>query len=349
MKDFVHLSDTFKYISHFRKKGHQIGRKIGDMLEVLTLGVISQDKELMSMVILEPKIEGFSGACHKVEFGIYRKDDQGRFLEGTDNLLGFIECKKVGVEQTVNSTFKNNFGTFIPFGKELKIPFNPAWAEKVVNSVKFSESGVEIATGGETYNYDHKDDSRYIFGLTNSGAHFFINDEGSLRDIEESIRACKVLEIHGKVDGGVKALLNDCLSGPQTPEKAKQASFVALDVRKLKTGKFDKRDCETECVSILVLTEFAHWEAKSLNMVSACIDYNLVVDDNVIVRAFEMFEEEYGDDFLNHITKEMFVNDEKMRGVVLKVLQEYDFNIFKDIADKRYKSISLRDGLVVVS
>ncbi len=102
MKDFVYISDTFKYISHFRKKGHQIGRKIGDMLEILTLAAIYTDNELVKRLRLEPKIEGFSGAGHKVEFGIYNLGEQGNILEGTENLIGFIEWKKVGVEQTIN-------------------------------------------------------------------------------------------------------------------------------------------------------------------------------------------------------------------------------------------------------
>ena len=107
--DFTHLSDLFKYISHFRRGGHQIGRKVGDMLEVLTYAAIYRDPELRKRLILEPKVIGFSGAGHKVEFGLFHTADGIEPEPTMANMFAFIECKKVGVEQTINSTYKTFF------------------------------------------------------------------------------------------------------------------------------------------------------------------------------------------------------------------------------------------------
>ena len=76
----TNLSDTFKYISHFRHAGHQVGRKVGDMLEVLTYAAIARDNEMLARLQVEPKLHGFSGAGHKVEFILLSStnfDEQG--------------------------------------------------------------------------------------------------------------------------------------------------------------------------------------------------------------------------------------------------------------------------------
>jgi hypothetical protein len=68
------LSDVFKYISHFRHAGHQVGRKIGDMLEVLTYAAIVREPDLHSRLQVEPKLFGFSDAGHKVEFTLLNEE-----------------------------------------------------------------------------------------------------------------------------------------------------------------------------------------------------------------------------------------------------------------------------------
>ena len=65
-----HLSDVFKYISHFRHAGHQVGRKVGDMLEVLTFSALNLDPDIKPLLHIEPKIYGYTDAGHKVEFAL---------------------------------------------------------------------------------------------------------------------------------------------------------------------------------------------------------------------------------------------------------------------------------------
>lgn len=46
IRNFTYISNVYKYISNYDLKGHQIGRKIGDMLEILTMGAIYNNKNL---------------------------------------------------------------------------------------------------------------------------------------------------------------------------------------------------------------------------------------------------------------------------------------------------------------
>lgn len=353
--DFVHLSDVFKYISHYRRRGHQIGRKVGDMLEVITLAAIFLDDNARKRLVLEPKLVGFSGAGHKVEFGLFHLNETDQPIIEMGKLAGFVECKKVGVEQAIDGAFKRVFGKAarIPYSTPINVRFAPKWAEKTDFQITFerADAGTKVLAtnnGNECHSAAVQNGERIIMGLTVKGVPFFLGNEQSLRDVNDSIRACRILEISDHTVDGVHCLLNTCLAGPQTPEKAKQASFVALDVRKGVFGQFDKRPHETECVSVLVMTEFSHWEPKSINMVRSCIDYNLVVDDNLIIRAMESFEKEFGELFLNSITKENFLNDERTRALATDLVG--DGRIFRDLDDSKYKKITMTDdGQTIVA
>jgi hypothetical protein len=353
--DYVHLSDVFKYISHYRRRGHQIGRKVGDMLEVLTLAALYLDENAKARLVLEPKLVGFSGAGHKVEFGLFHLDEDGDPSIEMSKLAGFVECKKVGVEQTIDGAFKRVFGkaSRVPYGDAIEIRFAPRWAENIIFRITFARNGAQTqvrATANDVVCHEApvNDGERIILGLTVEGEPFFLGNEESLRDIPQSIRACRVLEITDHTDDGVFCLLNTCLAGPQTPEKAKQASFVALDVRKGMFGQFDKRPNETECVSVLVMTEFSHWEPKSVNMVRASIDCNLVVDDALIITAMEAFEGAFGVEFLDSITKETFLKDEQMQALATQIIG--DGRIFRDIDGGGYKRITMTDeGRLIIA
>lgn len=369
MTNDVHLSDVFKYISHFRRKGHQIGRKVGDMLEVLTLAAVKRNPELSARLLIEPYLEGFSSAKHKVEFGIFDGDQADLFAvkdgkkskkkmevraEHIHGLKGFVECKKVGVEQTINSTFKKRYPRgVLPFGDILEVNFRPRWAQPAQFKICFSPDGDSfnaLVTGPNGLNeaYDVLAPFRLIFCLDINGLPHFLDNERSLRDIPDPIRLCKILEVNGFADHGVDCILNDCLAGPQTPEKAKQASFVALDVRKHRFGQFDKREDEKEMVTINVLTEYSHWEPKSVNMVQACVDFNLVVPDALIVAAMEAYEKTYGVDFLERITKEAYVTDVAVASISKKIVDDLDGYIFVDTSTGQECRLSWELGGLVV-
>ena len=42
----MHLSDVFKFTQGLGQIGHQIGRKVGDAIELVTLGMVYRDNEL---------------------------------------------------------------------------------------------------------------------------------------------------------------------------------------------------------------------------------------------------------------------------------------------------------------
>ncbi|PTA51825.1 hypothetical protein C9I43_00340 (plasmid) [Shewanella morhuae] len=364
----TNLSDTFKYISHFRHAGHQVGRKVGDMLEVLTYAAIARDDEMLARLQVEPKLHGFSGAGHKVEFILLSTtnfDEQnnpqvinGGEITDPSEVISFIECKKVGVEQTVNGRFKkmfpkngNNKGYKVLFDNTFPISFAPRGGERHTYSVTFTPNRKVRITKAEDTNFLFEenlvDEGRIIFTLCTNGLSEIIGNNRSLRDYEPTLAHCRILEIISISDAGVIALLNDCLSGPQTPEKAKQSSFVALDVRKNRFNSFDKREPETEMVSVLVLTEFSHWEEKSQNMIKSCIDKNFVVSDDIIVEAFEAFEDHFGESFYDKITKENFENDADVRRIAFEIVNQHDGKIFLDIKDQTYKKFLVRDNLFI--
>ena len=359
------LSDTFKYISHFRHAGHQVGRKVGDMLELLTYAAIANDQSILSRLHVEPKLFGFSDAGHKVEFVILDEESEVKNAgEITDpsNVISFIECKKVGVEQTINSGFKKNKSFkkhktlkayHIPLNEEFKISFSPRGDAKHTFILTFNNSKQLVITKKEdsTFNVieDIQDAHRVIFALSDNNEITVLTNDKSLRDFTPTLKSCRILEILSIDDESAVALLNDCLAGPQTPEKAKQSSFVALDVRKKRFGSFDKRIPENEMSSILVLTEFAHWEQKSQNMISACIDRNLVVDDSLIIEAFRLFEEEFGESFYDMITKDNFEKNTRVSSITKNLVRSYENKIFKDIDDGIYKKMAIVDGSLILT
>lgn len=190
---------------------------------------------------------------------------------------------------------------------------------------------------------------RIIFALTQSGTTLVLPDNLSLRSIDEHLQNCRILEVYGSNETGVFCVLNDCLAGPQTPEKAKQSAFVALDVRKKRFGSFDKRQHETDCVSILVLTEYSHWELKSRNMIVSCIDINLSVDDEIIIQAFQAFEEAFGPTFYAQITKDAYLTNQLVRNVADRIVNEFDGRIFRDLDDNLLKAIIYNNGHLIVA
>lgn len=72
LRDFTYITNLYKCIANYNLMGHQIGRKVGDMLEILTMGVVYQNNTLKSHLDTEGKLEGFTSAGHKVEFGFLK-------------------------------------------------------------------------------------------------------------------------------------------------------------------------------------------------------------------------------------------------------------------------------------
>jgi hypothetical protein len=340
----THLSKVFCYISMFRHAGHQVGRKVGDMLEVLTYAALASDEQLRLRLQIEPRLYGFSDAGHKVEFALLSEPTaqlrKGGEITDPSNLIGFIECKKVGVEQTVNTGFKKKYAA-----QDYKFS-----AGDILRTT-LSKAGAPIKYALEVHFLTLPANKLGIRVLVSTGgALAIVQEDVEILSVDESmhLQKCKILEIQTVISGVAKVLLNDCLSGPQTPEKAKQSAFVALDVRKLRFNMFDKREHERELVSVLVLTEFSHWEQKSQNVVKTCLDKVLIVSDDIIIEAFQKFERSFGPVFYDFISKDNFEFNPLVAEIALEIINRHQGYIFKDLDDGQMKKFHLEDGGLVL-
>lgn len=51
------LSDVFKFTQGLGQNGHQIGRKVGDAIELLTLGMINLEDSLLNFLVIEDGVD----------------------------------------------------------------------------------------------------------------------------------------------------------------------------------------------------------------------------------------------------------------------------------------------------
>jgi hypothetical protein len=337
----MHLSDVFKFTQGLGQKGHQIGRKVGDAIELITLAMVYRDTELSKYLEIEDGVEGATTAKHKVEFAFYNLDDNGKPTKESEDLFGIIECKKVGVEQTVKQNFKTwkaknenkkDFNltdgysfTISPSGTNFK------WSISVIginndNNIRISTTKFvnKVEVNSETYEFNCPANSQVLIGHDISNNLFVLGPDEQLSTIDNSIKKCVVIQVKSLSANNIKAIhVNDSLPGPQTPEKAKQASFVSLDVRKKVLGRFDKTE-NNDFISILVIGEASHWEEKSRSMVRLCNDLNLVVPDAVLVKLFKDFESHFGNNYQVMITKTNYRLNQNVRELVDGVIEHFD-------------------------
>ena len=264
----MHLSDVFKYTQGLGQKGHQIGRKVGDALELLVMGMIHKNEELTKYLVIEDGVEGATTAEHKVEFSFYNLDLEGNPSCISEELFGIIECKKVGVEQTVKQSFKvwqritlaHQFYQTIGYPFSLHPKNSPnKWRVTLIgeingeNNLKIEVTRTEndVLADSQVHLLNINAGQKILIGLDVENNFFLLPPPEKLSDIPNSVSKCVVVEVqeteHRNI---VKIMVNESLPGPQTPEKAKQASFVSLDVRKKVTGHFDITENKTGTFSI---------------------------------------------------------------------------------------------------
>lgn len=348
----AHLSDVFKFTQGLGQKGHQIGRKVGDAIELLTLAMIYRDEALSKFLVIENGIEGATTAKHKVEFAFYNlKDDV--IQKTPENLFGIIECKKVGVEQTIKQNFKtwskrleNKRAFYQTEGYSFIIsPSNTAFKWLVnIKPADIDNTNIVVCVNKITNKGEIKDEYSFncIQGdqlLVAQDIHddlFVLGPNESLSGITASIKKCVIIQITSISENKVGSILvNESLPGPQTPEKAKQASFVSLDVRKRVLGRFDKTNDDT-FKSILVIGEASHWEEKSRSMIRLCNDYNLIIPDDILVKLFQNFEQEFGDNYQGLITKTNYRNSERVRYLLDTVIEHFNGKILFEMGTEQF-------------
>ncbi len=352
LRDFTYITNLYKCIANYNLMGHQIGRKVGDMLEILTMGVIYQSASLKAHLDTEGKLEGYTSAGHKVEFGFFADPRK------KTGLFGAIECKCVGVEETKFTS--GHLKTLSPNGS-FDVSLYGQWMEASISatvrliSVSDDQITIEIKNS--------KDSRRQQLSLsTGDNVKLIVDENGQflnttphgnmLTEIPGIIRICKTIKVDKISASGCTFSLWNCLTGPQTIEKAKQASLVAMDLRKKIDGHWGREDVspENKAMTFLhILCEFSHWEEKSRNVIRTCIDHNFVVPDEILIYAFQCFENRFGTaDMLPHISKKKFETDSRVRSVIHDVLAHFENHIFYDIESGCYVTIDCTDHSMCV-
>lgn len=342
----MYLSNIFKFTEGLRQDGHQIGRKVGDALELLTFAMIEKNINLMECLVVENGIEGATSAEHKVEFSFYQMNENGIPNKIPESLFGLIECKKVGVEQTINNTFKKwrvqNPIFYLTDGYNFVIKssiYKYSINLSPLNNGKNLKCDVEInninsqESINSTVEYNLNSNDRILLAIDVNGCLHIKGPNEYLSSIVDNIQSCKIIRVNKVESNKIKDLIiEDALCGPQTPEKAKQASFVSLDVRKRVLGHFDKLPNDNDkFVSILVIGEASHWENKSRSMIRLCNDYNLLVPDDAIVLLLQKFKHYFGNDYQNMIAKSLYQNNVDVKRITNEVLDEFNNKILKDM------------------
>lgn len=350
LRDFTYITNLYKCISNYNLMGHQIGRKVGDMLEILTMGVIYQNNDLKNHLDTEGKLEGFTSAGHKVEFGFFDNP------ENKTGLFGAIECKCVGVEET---KFTTEHVKTLRVNDSFKISLSGQWMNSaIVITVKLlsvcaNNIVIEITNSSDTriQKLTLSTGENIKLVVDENQAFFNTSPHGNmLFEIPEIIRICKTLKVDtiNSNKNECKFTLWNCLTGPQTIEKAKQASLVAMDLRKKIDGKWGKEDVDPstkKMTFIHIICEFSHWEEKSRNVIKTCIDHNLIIPDKILIYAFQCFEKKFGTaNMLPYISKRKFQTDSQVRSVINNVLAHFENHILYDIEQNCYVSINLKNG-----
>lgn len=355
LRDFTYITGVYKCIANYNLKGHQIGRKIGDMLEILTMGAIYKNPQLVERLSTEERLEGYTTAGHKVEFCFFNTN------HGKRHLFGAIECKCVGVEETTSGK-NNRHLRKVTTNESFTIDFLGHWQPTPINfqlKVKriINNSFVEVDISANstpalyrTFNFNVGDNIKVVIDEDNKCLATTTHGN-MLNEIPDLIRTCKTIRLQEISNGTAIFALFDCLAGPQTIEKAKQTSLVAMDLRKKIDGYWGKEEVpagQKHMTFVQVLCEFSHWEKKSRTVIKTCIDHNVIVPDAVIIKAFALFEERFGEQLLDKISKKEFVNNPQVQQTINDILAYFENRVFYDIEIKRYVGFNYSNNSLVV-
>lgn len=352
LRNFTYITNLYKCIANYNLMGHQIGRKVGDMLEILTMGVIYQNISLKTHLDTEGKLEGYTSAGHKVEFGFFNNP------RTKTSLFGAIECKCVGVEET---KFTSGHIKTLSCNESFDVSMSGQWMHDSITakikliSVNSNNVVIEITNSSDTRKQQLTLSTGDNIKLIVDENENFLNTSphgDMLVEIPGIIRICKTIKVDSIHNNTCKFTLWNCLTGPQTIEKAKQASLVAMDLRKKIDGKWGKEDITPDSKKmtfIHVICEFSHWEEKSRNVIKTCIDHNLIVPDEILIYAFKCFENYFGTaNMLPYISKKKFDTDAKVRTVVNNVLTHFENHILFDLEQNCYVTIDCENQKLIL-
>ena len=125
-----------------------------------------------------------------------------------------------------------------------------------------------------------------------------------------------------------------------------------MDLRKKIDGHWGKEEIvedQKKMNFLHVLCEYSHWEEKSRNVITTCIDHNIIVPDAVLIKSFEVFESTFGiENMLNRISKNQYASSLQVQNAIRSVFEHFEDHIFYDVALSTYVKFDYaRDKLLV--
>ena len=249
------ISPIYKATKNWGIKGHVLGRKIGVMQEIIVWKLLRSSNLIKERVLGEVWVEGKSSAEHKVEFGIFSKifSEKVASNESYDlETLGFnLKIKDIGsnfvrinVPNLTDKNCKINFSELNGVG--LKKNYRNFFNEKNIRIKAFKIKGDHVQL--------------VVLNLSDPLVHI------------ESKRV------------GVEETKGKLLPAPQTIEKAKQTSLVAIDLRRKYGGVWKYNREIGRFISIAVLGNGVHWKKKDMAILSEYVDYVYKIKDEAIIR-----------------------------------------------------------------
>lgn len=252
------ISDTFYYFEKLTdlKSGRTVGRKIGVVQEIVLRKYIEQSEALTRRLYLEQKLEGASGASHKVEFSWYAITP---VLATVGRQIGTSGVTLVSANDLTRSVV-------------LKTP------EGRSKTVKLDAP--HIVSGPLREHLNARSLDLRVRSISSAGVAIDIVDRSKLLASLESKRVGAQ-----RFSGS-----NKLGSGIQTIEKAKQASLVAIDLDLKVNGTVKPLQTpggEKQLLSFVALGNGVHWTKKDKQVLGTYVDFTFLVPDKSIIRYAE--------------------------------------------------------------
>jgi hypothetical protein len=276
------ISEIFYYFERHTSitSGRTVGRKIGVIQELMCKRLLLNSELIRDSIIYEPRIRGFSGATHKVEFVLFQP----------------LEVLEMEEGQRLDSTEVEGLSLFV----------SKVDPKRQSAAISLSYVGRKVRCTVSTDKLITSKNPRQLLEPNDLQIKAWIGDDQSVRLTILNL-ANPVASIESKRVGAQRFSGTEKLgSGIQTIEKAKQASLVAVDFDLKYNGTamaIRGREAPRPYRSFVILGNGVHWTDHDLSVLDTYVDYTYLVRDSAIVRYAEYVREKAalaGEDFFSY-------------------------------------------------
>lgn len=276
------ISEIFYYFEHHTSisSGRTVGRKIGVIQELMCKRLLLNSELIRDSMIYEPRIRGFSGATHKVEFVLFQP----------------LEVLEMEVGQQLDSAEVDG----------LSLSVSKVNSERKSAAISLTYTGRKVRCTVFTDKIITSKNPRLLLEPDDLQIKAWIRDDQSVRlsilDLANPVASIESKRVGAQRFSGTEKLG----SGIQTIEKAKQASLVAVDFDLEYNGTamaLGGRDATRPYRSFVILGNGVHWTDHDLSVLDTYVDYTYLVHDSAIVRYAEYVKEKAalaGEDFFSY-------------------------------------------------